>query len=433
MLAVIEFDLVREIALAHAFGAGKQLVHRSRDGPRQRQPGHERRRFDDEKEHADDDEHQEERLAEGTFAGSLRGNPLVDLADAQAHGHHEHAAALPRCPVDVLEERHRGLVEREAARANRRRFVGIVRAPPKGRNLRADASDIGQLGARLLPQLLPDALVDQQIDHDTESWNARLGKGDRADQGVGGDVARRNGGDARGLLALSLALVRQQTHESAARHPGGNGGRRLDVRPGSGGVGSGRWRCAGRRRGRVTGTIHRHHGERRAGKLAGDGSLPPRQNAGDVTSARALNLGRGGRSNRERALAEHAEPILHQVRAEVRKQQHASEQEERDDQDRRDETNKDVRDDQLAADAPEQPSPHERHPPNQEVAAAGGDRERPRGVEHADGRGHPAGDDPQEEDGELDRQADDDRPTGQRSKQRAPHDRILEHVKVDGS
>ena len=40
-------DLVREVALPHALGAGEQLVHRSGDRLGEREAGDERHRFDD--------------------------------------------------------------------------------------------------------------------------------------------------------------------------------------------------------------------------------------------------------------------------------------------------------------------------------------------------------------------------------------------------
>ena len=62
-------DLVREIALPHALGAGEQLVHRSGDRARQREADHERNAFDDEEQPADHDQQDEQEcLAEVAFA-----------------------------------------------------------------------------------------------------------------------------------------------------------------------------------------------------------------------------------------------------------------------------------------------------------------------------------------------------------------------------
>ncbi len=74
-----------------------------------------------------------------------------------------------------------------------------------------------------------------------------------------------------------------------------------------------------------------------------------------VASAGPLDVERGRRGDRQRTVAERSKLVLHQIRAEVREQQQSAEQEERDDQDRRNEADEDVRDDQLAADAPQQP------------------------------------------------------------------------------
>ena len=50
----VDGDLVREVAAAHALGAGEQLVHRPGDRARQRQPHDERHDLDDQEQHADD-------------------------------------------------------------------------------------------------------------------------------------------------------------------------------------------------------------------------------------------------------------------------------------------------------------------------------------------------------------------------------------------
>ena len=65
-------------------GAGEQLVHRAGDGPRQGETGAERHDLDQDEEPADDEQDQQQRLARRPAHQALRrGDPLVELADAQ--------------------------------------------------------------------------------------------------------------------------------------------------------------------------------------------------------------------------------------------------------------------------------------------------------------------------------------------------------------
>ena len=101
-------DLVREVALPDALGAGEQLVDRSGDRSRQRGADDERDDLDDEEQTADDDQQDEqERLAERAIADhALRGGDApVDVLNIQLRGD-EQRARLAAVPVAVVEERH---------------------------------------------------------------------------------------------------------------------------------------------------------------------------------------------------------------------------------------------------------------------------------------------------------------------------------------
>ena len=71
---------------------------------------------------------------------------------------------------------------------------------------------------------------------------------------------------------------------------------------------------------------------------------------------RFLNLASGALREKARFVGERRQPALHDVRAEVVEQQKPGEQEEGDDQQRRNEADEDVGQDQLAANAPQQPA-----------------------------------------------------------------------------
>jgi hypothetical protein len=164
----------------------------------------------------------------------------------------------------------------------------------------------------------------------------------------------------------------------------------------------------------------------------GDRRLSPGEDGIHVASAVPLDLSGGCRRNRSSAFGQRPQPALHEVGAEIRKQQHTAEQEEGDDQDRRDEAHEDVRDDQLPANAPQQPAFDEGGAADEKVTAPGGDDHRGHAVEHVDGCRRRRCDETQELDGNLDRQADDNRPSRQRSKQGVLHQAIL-HAIVGGS
>ena len=120
LIARADGDLVGEVALAHALGAGEQLVHRAGDRSRQRQPGHQRDDLDDQEQHADDQQHEQQALAESARLRPGGRDPPVDLADAQLHRGDDGAAArLAGRPVRDLRETDRH--DRAAPPSNRRR------------------------------------------------------------------------------------------------------------------------------------------------------------------------------------------------------------------------------------------------------------------------------------------------------------------------
>ena len=68
LIARLDLDPVREVAVLDALGADEQLVHRSGDRPRQRQADHQRDELDQQEQGADDDDEEHDRLAEAHTA-----------------------------------------------------------------------------------------------------------------------------------------------------------------------------------------------------------------------------------------------------------------------------------------------------------------------------------------------------------------------------
>ena len=243
-----------------------------------------------------------------------------------------------------------------------------------------------ELDAGVRPQLLPDGVVDQQIDDDRVAGPRRIGERDAAHEQV--RVLRRRRSAERGGAEYA------STPENPAQSiQAGHVARRIEVRPRPGGrtdpcglriADRGlrmrtRMRIAdcglGRRSaGRAAGAIDRHDRDRHVGVLAAGVGLPARDDAGHVAPAGALNLERRALREEARLIGERAQPALHQVRAEVVEQQEAAEQEERDEQQRRHEADEDVGEDQLAPDAPQQAPLREHDQPGGEV----GERRPPR-------------------------------------------------------
>ena len=91
-------NLVREVALPHALGAGKQLVDGAGDRSRERRPDDERHDFDHEEQPADHDQQDEQqRLPERAIADhALRGGqPAVDLLNIQLRRDEQRARRSP--------------------------------------------------------------------------------------------------------------------------------------------------------------------------------------------------------------------------------------------------------------------------------------------------------------------------------------------------
>ena len=137
------------------------------------------------------------------------------------------------------------------------------------------------------------------------------------------------------------------------RRARGRADRRASTRPQTTRPGGGGRRRGGRGRRRRT-RDDRHDGDRESGQLARRGVWPPAEDARDIAPAAALNLARGALREEARLVGERTQPALHEVGAEVVEQQESGKQEEGDDQQRRNEADEDIRQDQLAADAPEQ-------------------------------------------------------------------------------
>ena len=109
----------------------------------------------------------------------------------------------------------------------------------------------------------------------------------------------------------------------------------------------------------------------------------------------AHGLGRGGPLHVEQhRLGQEArlrglrlEPRLHHVAGDVAHEQQARQHEERDDEQTRHESDEDIRQDELAAHAPEQPPPHPAETAHQQIPEADDDPEGAAGVDHVDPRG----------------------------------------------
>ena len=398
-------NLVREIALSHALGAPEQLVHRSGDRFGEGEAGQRGNHFDDEEQRADDEQHHQQSLAERSRHAALgRRDPVVEIRNAE-RGRDGENSRLAAPPIAVLHEaRH---IAQHALRRERRpiAFVSALTATERlcisGDAARRDAS---YFDARVVLQPLPHLIVDQQVDDDRVARMRSVGKADGAHDEVRVLV--------RGLGGLAMR-VREHAREPGAWNPSGNRARWIDVPPRSGGdhrrIGQ---RLDIRRTGAAA--IGRHDRHRQLRELLGLRRLPARDDARHVASAGALDFERGALRDETRAIGQRVEAALHEVRAEVVEQQEPAQQEERHDEQRRHEADEDVRQNHLAAHAPQQPPLREHDEPEREVRGARRDREAGDGVDDAQKRRHAAGDRADEPHDELDRGADDDRAAGQR-------------------
>ena len=113
-------------------------------------------------------------------------------------------------------------------------------------------------------------------------------------------------------------------------------------------------------------------------------------------------------SQKARLVVERADLGLHKIRAEVEKQQEHEQQEEDDDQDSGHEADEEIRQDQLAPHAPQQPLFRDREQPEQQCGGARGDREAGDGVDDADKGGGAGRRQAKQRDEQLDGDAEDD-------------------------
>ena len=203
-------------------------MHRSGQRLREREAGNERHRLDDEKQHADDEQHEQQPLAERPSDAALRRrNPVVELRDVERGRHHQRAGCAGR-PVAVFHRapqaaEHSGRRERIG-----RRFVTAVASRQRLRVLhvlRGCGRHAPELHARLPADLLPDRVVDEQIGDDRIGGPPRVGKRDAADE----QVRLR-----RAAARVPAVRIREHAGEPRAVDPGGHRFRRIDMRPGAG-------------------------------------------------------------------------------------------------------------------------------------------------------------------------------------------------------
>ena len=171
---------------------------------------------------------QQQPLAERPSDAALRRrNPVVELRDVERGRHHQRAGCAGR-PVAVFHRapqaaEHSGRRERIG-----RRFVTAVASPQRLRVLRVlrgRGRHAPELHARLLADLLPDRVVDEQIGDDRIGGPPRVGKRDAADE----QVRLR-----RAAARVPAVRIREHAGEARAVDPGGHRFRRIDMRPGAG-------------------------------------------------------------------------------------------------------------------------------------------------------------------------------------------------------
>ena len=202
-------NLVGEIALPDALGAGEQLVHRSGNRLGQRQTDDERDRLDDKEQPADDDQQgEQQRLSEAAVADeSLRGGyPIVDFSDPELRRHQQRAGDSG-LPVPIREQRDpvQGTCGRRGARRGRIAPRPSLERPGVRPIGKEDGADTLQIDAGLTPQALFRLVADQQIDDDGERRRRRIGERRRADQHVGVRVLARRCGRRRPVVVGAAA------------------------------------------------------------------------------------------------------------------------------------------------------------------------------------------------------------------------------------
>jgi hypothetical protein len=148
-----------------------------------------------------------------------------------------------------------------------------------------------------------------------------------------------------------------------------------------------------------------------------------RDDAGHIPTSGTLNFERRVLRDEFGAIAQRLQPRLHEIRAEIQKQQEAAQQREGGEKERREESDEDVRDQQLPADAPQQTPFGEQDELDEEVADADRRRQPRHAIDDAEERRLGAEQDAGRQHGELERDADHNHASRQRVEQRASHAR----------
>ena len=346
---------MREVAPPDPVRAGEELVHRAGDGPRQREPHHERGELDHQEETPDARQQDQEDVLEAHLPGRRRDAEqlLGERRRRHPEGENDRGRAIviltilgnvlvarwngPAAPVRRFEEHH------PLDRGEARRVERVVRP---GRLERADLD----AGGRLEPRA--DVLVERQVDDDRA--------GIRAVHHVDHPNHERR--------------VRPHGHE--AREPVRSDPRRHGVRPRPVAPRS----CNGpspaangvEHQPRDAPVLLAHRGphliERRRRRHAA-GEPGANRPGGDLDVA-----GHG------------VELPAHAVGAGRQHRHRSGHGEERDDEQHRHEADEDVRQDELPADTPEQPALEADQQSEQDGGEAGGQRERRAGVQPVEDR-----------------------------------------------
>ena len=230
----------------------------------------------------------------------------------------------------AAEERRRG-----AAQAAHERPGGV------GAHRHVAGADAG-----LVPEPLDHLLIDGQIDDDGVARSR-------------GPADRHRGANQELRLVCGIGWAhRERADEFAAVHdPGRQRRGRLHVTPRSG-----HHRGHGRRAG--IGRLDRHERQRQLRIACLHIGAPPREDPARVLHARAArDLDRGGLRHDAHFVHEIVVAVLEQIGRDVHEHHDAAEEEEDEDQPGRDDAHEDVRDDQLAPDAPQQPAVREPEQP----------------------------------------------------------------------
>ena len=323
-----------EVAAADPIRPDGQRVNRSGDRPRQREPHHERRELDDQEQPAEDGQQHQEDDVRLPGADPVPEKPLHERGGRHAD---EHVDGLLRTggPVDGIEKHDPG---QSAGRRQPGRVQRIVRRkrPPR---IEIDAG--GGLDA------LPHLAVQRHVDYD--------GAGVRP-------VHPRDRANGR-------RPPRPERHESLEPVPADPPGHALRPRPAAPGAGGGEHAGFG-------GAEHQRRGAR---------VVPAQRRRQRLERRRGLHAARQPRPDRRRRhphVGDHPLDLpAHRLGARGKRRHRTRHGEEGRHQQDGDDADEDVREDQLAADAPEQAPPEPRDRLQQQVAETDGERQRSAGVQ----------------------------------------------------